>query len=158
MRPPVRPPSDRHRGFTLIELMIAVAILAIILSVALPSFMDSIRKGRRAEGVAAIAAVQQAQERWRAARPGYADNLTAGPTATPAGLGMQATTANGRYTLSLSNVSNTNYIITAAAAGAQTSDTKCAFLAAHQQGGQISYGSGSTSTIDWNDANRCWAK
>lgn len=149
----------RCRGFTLIELMIAVAILAIILSVALPSFMDSIRKGRRAEGVAAIAAVQQAQERWRAGKTDYTNNLSEAWGGTPPGLGIPATTANGRYTLSLNNSATaTGYVITATAAGSQIDDIPCKFMAARQAAGLIEYGSSSTSTIDWTDANRCWAK
>ncbi|MBK7458565.1 MAG: prepilin-type N-terminal cleavage/methylation domain-containing protein [Betaproteobacteria bacterium] len=52
-------------GFTLVELMIAVVIVALLASIALPSFMDSIRKSRRSEAFAALSAVQQAQERWR---------------------------------------------------------------------------------------------
>ena len=49
-------------GYTLIEVMIALAIIAILASVAMPSFFDSIRKSRRSEAVAALSAVQQAQE------------------------------------------------------------------------------------------------
>jgi len=148
----------RHHGFSLIELMIAVAIVAIITSVALPSFMDSIRKGRRAEGVGAIATVQQAQERWRGANSAYTNNLAEAPNGTPPGLGIPLTTANGRYTLSLNgSATATGYVITATAAGSQVQDTRCALLAARQVGGQIGYGSG-TSSIDWADPNGCFAK
>jgi type IV pilus assembly protein PilE len=157
MRSPAHRSLARSRGFSLIELMIAVAILAIIISIALPGFLDSIRKGRRSEGFAALAAVQQAQERWRGANAVYADNLTAAPTAVPPGLGIPATTANGRYTLALTNATATGYEIEATAAGSQLSDTRCKKLAARQVGGQLGYGSGSSS-IDWSDANGCWAK
>ncbi|MBL0296210.1 MAG: prepilin-type N-terminal cleavage/methylation domain-containing protein [Betaproteobacteria bacterium] len=59
-------------GFTLVELMIAVVIVALLASIALPSFMDSIRKSRRSEAFAALSAVQQAQERWRGNHGSYA--------------------------------------------------------------------------------------
>ena len=68
-----------RRGFTLIEAMIVVAVVAILAAVALPSFMDSIRKGRRSDAFAAISQVQQAQERWRANHASYADQLSTAP-------------------------------------------------------------------------------
>ncbi|MBK9683398.1 MAG: prepilin-type N-terminal cleavage/methylation domain-containing protein, partial [Betaproteobacteria bacterium] len=75
-------------GFTLVELMIAVVIVALLASIALPSFMDSIRKSRRSEAFAALAQVQQAQERWRSNGSSYAESLTNAANGTPPGLGM----------------------------------------------------------------------
>lgn len=149
----------RHRqaGFTLVELLIAVVVVGILAAVALPSFVDSVRKSRRTDAFAALSAVQQAQERWRSSRPSYTDNLTAAPTASQPGLGLPATTANGHYTLALSDVSATGYVVTATASGTQASDTRCARMAARVQAGNLSYGSG-TSTIDWTDPGRCWAR
>lgn len=52
------------RGFTLIELMITVAIVAILASIAYPSYLDSVLKGRRAEGRTAALNLLQQQERY----------------------------------------------------------------------------------------------
>jgi len=42
-------PSSRHRGFTLIELMITVAVVAILASIALPAYREQVSRGKRAD-------------------------------------------------------------------------------------------------------------
>lgn len=155
-------PGCRHRqaGFTLIELMIVVAVIAVLAAVALPSFMDSIRKGRRADAVAALTQVQQAQERWRANRGSYADDAALS-TAPPDGLGIDATTANGYYTLALSGVGAAGYTVTATAKSGtlQASDSACQKLVLRLAGGNIFYSSvDGGGTADTSGAKRCWAR
>lgn len=149
---------NRTLGFTLIELMIAVAVVAILAAIALPNFLDSIRKSRRSEAFSAISAVQQAQERWRASNPQYADQLTASP---PTGLGLTSTTQNGYYTLSLTNVTATSYevVATAVSGTTQANDGNCAKLGAQVTGGNVRYASSaSAGSLTYAPSDRCWAR
>lgn len=154
--PVSRPPFVRRRavaGFTLIEIIIALAIVAILAAVALPQFFESMRKSRRAEGIAALTAIQQAQERWRANATTYTDDLDA--------LRLGNQTPSGYYTLAISNTSASGYTATATAAGSQARDNRCTSLIVRAERGNIFYGStcaGCATGETLTDSNRCWSR
>ncbi len=144
----------RHRGFTLVELMITVVVLGVIVAVALPSFMDSIRKGRRSEAFAALSALQQAQERYRSNNPSYADTLAKVSIATP-------TAPGGYYALSIGSPSATGYEVTAEAVSgtSQVKDGSCAKLSVKVNGGNIKYASCATcTTFTYAASDLCWSR
>lgn len=158
-----RTPSSsrrRRRGFTLIEVMIAIVIVAILAAVAFPSFMGSIRKGRRSEAFTAINQVQQALERWRSNNATYTTDLTS------SGLGLPSTTASGYYTVSIPTASGEHYEVraTAVSGTSQASDGDCRTLAVRMGGAasapsprptNLEYASASGS---WGTTNPCWSR
>ena len=98
------------RGFTLVELMIVVAIVGILAAVAYPSYQDSVRKSRRADGKTALLQSVQVAERW------FTQNNTY--VGTP----VAAASAEGHYTLAFTVLTATTFTITATPVGAQDSD------------------------------------
>lgn len=123
--PQARRQSPKPNGFTLIELMIVVAVVGILAAVAYPSYMDQVRKSRRSDAVAALSAVQQAQERWRANNPAYASTIAA--------LGITSPTSGSYYTLGINTTpapTGAGYVATASAVSgkSQASDTGCTAL------------------------------
>ncbi|MBL8287912.1 MAG: prepilin-type N-terminal cleavage/methylation domain-containing protein [Rubrivivax sp.] len=151
-----------RRGFTTIELMIAVVILAIVLSLAFPSYQGAMRKSRRTEAFTALSTVQQAQERHRSTNTAFTTLLTAATTATPPGLGLVTRTPTGYYDVTIGSADATTYVATATAVTgtSQAADGACAVLAVRMDGGNVRYGSG--ASIDWTSTNtdpqRCWAR
>lgn len=73
---PHHTPTRKSNGFTLIELMITVAIVAILASVALPAYNDSIRKGRRADAETYLMDLAQRQHAYFIDNRAYATTVT----------------------------------------------------------------------------------
>ena len=116
------------KGVTLIELLVVVMIVAILAAVAYPSYQNSVRKARRADGAAALAMVQQAQEKLRANCRFYAQNFGAGDVcganATASTARAAAASPDGRYAITLSNASATGYTAMATGQGDQANDSR----------------------------------
>jgi type IV pilus assembly protein PilE len=124
-------------GFTLIEVMIVVAIIGILAAIAYPSYQDYIRKSRLADGKAAILAVQMDQEKFRANCPNYANSITNANTCADRGLGRATASPDGWYDLDLNDdASATSYVVTATAQGDQAND-RCGNLSITVVGGEI---------------------
>ena len=130
-----------RRGFTLIELMIVVAVLAILAAVAIPSYNEYITTSRRSDGQIALMDLSTRLERYFNEKNTYVGATI--PSLYP------ATSPKKFYNLQISNTTATSYRIQAVPQGVQAhDDTKCATLTFSSLGEK-----GSTGTMD---SLNCW--
>jgi len=110
-------------GVSLLELMIVVAVASVIASIAVPSYLEQSRKGRRAAATAALIDATSRQEQF------FLDNKTYTTTVIAGGLNMAAETQSNTYALSVDSPNGACplercYRVRATPQGAQIDD-KC---------------------------------
>lgn len=135
-----------EKGFTLIEVMIVVAIIAIIAGVAYPSYQDSIRKAKRGVAKSELMKVLSRQEQFFINNKGYATNLTSlGYGANPFYVddqGQESTAAEGVYLIQLAGGASTAaFTLQAVPQNAQASDSTCGTFTLTNTGAQGAAGS-----------------
>lgn len=129
------------KGFTLIELMIAVAIMGILVSVAYPAYTDFVQRSNRTEGQRELLRIAGLMEQY------FLDNRTY--TKDLKNLGYSAstvTTENGYYSIEATAGDANVFTLTATAKGSQASDTSCKTMTLTNTGAKTP----SPSTYD------CW--
>ena len=132
--------SKRQSGITLVELLIVVAILALISAFAYPSYERYVTNSKRTTATSALLQIADRQQQFFMDNKTYADDLTdLGFAANPwviadDGTASTAGDSESVYSISLSNVAATTYTITAAPLHGQLRDSKCASLTLDQAG------------------------
>ncbi len=134
----------QQKGFTLIELMIVIAVVGILSAIAYPSYTEYVRRGHRAEARASL--LQAAQWLERAATATGTYPLTA---AFPANLKKAP---NDRYDISIVSTDGATYTLTATPKGSQSGD-KCGNYTLNQAGLR-----GAKGVTTGDIVTECWGK
>lgn len=128
-------------GFSLIELMTVIAVVAILTSLAVPSYREYVMRTNRMEAINVLLEVASCQERIYVRFNQYDANRCE----------ASSTTENGHYTVSMATSNaNQNYTLTATAQGGQVNDS-CVHLSLTDQGVR-----GTSASNVATDIAKCW--
>lgn len=141
-----------NRGFTLIELMVAVAIVGILAAIAYPAYRNYVMESNRTDAQEALTRLAGMEETWYMSHNSYAGSSDIDQ------LGG-STSPQGYYTISVDDTScgtaGTCFTATATPVptGPQNDDTECAKLSIDQNGTKLAQTSGGASST-----TTCWSK
>jgi type IV pilus assembly protein PilE len=141
--------EQRRQGWTLVELIVTLAILAILLGIAYPAYNNQVLKARRADGHALLYHAAQRQQQFFTTNNQFTATAGAGGLEMCTGDGCSATSQDGYYTLSIDRPSTTTYTLTGTAQSPQTDDSACGNLT-------LSHLNVKGCTAVSCDASKCW--
>lgn len=139
---------ETSSGFSLIELMVTVAIVAIVASIAIPSYRSYVLKSNRTDAIRALTQAAQILQRC------YSQTYTfVGCTPIPPTAPAFTTSPNGYYQLSSTIAAGPpqTFVLKAVSTGAQTADHTCATFTLDQTGQELAQDSSSD-----DQSTTCW--
>jgi type IV pilus assembly protein PilE len=137
-------------GFTLIELVIALAVIAITTLLAASSYRSYLRRGHRIEAAHALLAAAIEQEKFHLANGSYGDRLDAAPGDDPPGLAVSSRTPGGHYALAVTLASAAEFRVVATATDAD-GDPGCRSLSIDESGRRAA-----TDARGGDATAKCW--
>lgn len=136
----------KYNGFTLVELMIVIAIIGVMSAIAFPSYNSYMNKSRRADAKVGLQKIADKQERF------YLQNNTYTTSFAATGLNTSTTSDEAYYTFSVSSTDLLSGFVataTAATGKAQTKDTGCTVMTLSSTGAKEPNGDPSTEKDCW---------
>lgn len=140
------PAQGRQHGFTLIELMIVVAIVALLMLVAYPAYREQVRKTKRTVATGELQSLLARQEQFFVNHRQYTTDLTdlgfGAATSYRIDDEGREVTAGGSYLISLVGATASAFTVTAEPQGVQAEDTRCGTLSLTSAGVKNKTGTG----------------
>lgn len=145
-----KPGVASDRGFTLVELVTVMAIVAILTAIALPQYWQFIARGHRSEARSTLTHAAQWMERWRTERGVYQTSAqNAAPPPLPQSLQQSPASGAASYNITVATPTPATYTLTATPVGPMAADA-CGNLTLDSTGLR-----GNSGTLD---INTCWGR
>lgn len=129
-----------QKGFTLVELMVTVAVIGILAAIGIPAYNDYVTRGKLVEATSALSDARVKMEQY------FQDSRTydaGGGTTCPAAIAAATT----NFTYACSNLTTTTYTITATGIGSLSAFSYT-----------INQANTKGSTTPWGDSATCWVR
>ena len=144
-------PSHKERGFTLIEMMLVVAIVAVLAGIAYPNYLEYTTKSRRSDATSMLMQIAAKQEKYFLDNRAYASDLTNLGYANTGTALDPVVSENEYYEIVINRPNAYNFDLTAEPQNTQVGDKKCAKIMLDNEGTKSAEDDSAADTTD-----TCW--